>query len=153
MKRSLVFALLTTMLAGGACLAQTDKASKDSKAAMRQEMVPAPLRSTSASAVRRILTVEFPGVRYPQIEADSGSRSISTPPTRRKCRSHLSLLGRIRSSPFPFDMVKGDDGVWTYTSGPQGPGYHNYWMLVDGTTVLDTGTSIIHRLQPHVQWL
>jgi enterochelin esterase family protein len=41
---------------------------------------------------------------------------------------------------FRFDMVKGPDGVWTYTSAPQPPGYHNYWMIVDGAIVLDPGT-------------
>ena len=35
-------------------------------------------------------------------------------------------------------MVKGDDGVWTYTtSEPMAPGYHNYWMIVDGAIALD----------------
>jgi enterochelin esterase family protein len=39
-------------------------------------------------------------------------------------------------------MVKGDDGVWTYTTKePQSAGYHNYWMLVDGAVVLDPGTN------------
>jgi enterochelin esterase family protein len=37
-------------------------------------------------------------------------------------------------------MVRGPDGVWTYTSAPQPPGYHNYWMIVDGAIVLDPGT-------------
>ena len=41
---------------------------------------------------------------------------------------------------FRFEMVKGADGVWTYTSAPQAPGYHNYWMIVDGAIVLDPGT-------------
>ena len=43
--------------------------------------------------------------------------------------------------PLPVDMVKGGDGVWTYTSAPQSPGYHNYWMFVDGAPVLDTATN------------
>jgi hypothetical protein len=38
-------------------------------------------------------------------------------------------------------MVKGDDGVWSYTSAPQSPGYHNYWMLVDGAVVVDPATN------------
>jgi enterochelin esterase-like enzyme len=38
-------------------------------------------------------------------------------------------------------MVKGDDGVWSYTSAPQAPGFHNYWMVVDGAVVLDPGTN------------
>jgi enterochelin esterase family protein len=40
----------------------------------------------------------------------------------------------------PYDMVKGDNGIWTYTSAPQAPGYHNYWMIVDGAVVLDPAT-------------
>jgi enterochelin esterase family protein len=37
-----------------------------------------------------------------------------------------------------FDMVKGDGGVWTFTTPyPQAPGYHNYWYVVDGSLVLD----------------
>ena len=41
----------------------------------------------------------------------------------------------------PFDMVKGENGVWTYTTAePQDLGYHNYWMIVDGAIVLDPGT-------------
>jgi enterochelin esterase family protein len=39
-------------------------------------------------------------------------------------------------------MTKGDDGVWTYTSEPQAPGYHNYWMVVDGAAALDPATNI-----------
>ena len=37
-------------------------------------------------------------------------------------------------------MVKGDDGVWTYTSEPQDAGYRNYWLIVDGAVVLDPAT-------------
>ena len=138
MRRSLLFALLTTMLAGGACLAQTDKASKDSKAAMRQEMVPAPLRSTSASAVpAHPSPYNFPGVQYPRIEADSGVTFHFNAPNAQKVQVALVTSGSNSLQPLPFDMVKGDDGVWTYTSAPQSPGYHNYWMLVDGAAVLD----------------
>ena len=40
-----------------------------------------------------------------------------------------------------FDMIKGDDGVWMYTSEPQDKGYHNYWMLIDSALVIDPATS------------
>ena len=53
----------------------------------------------------------------------------------------LVTSGSNSLNPLPYDMVKGDDGVWTYTSAPQSPGYHNYWMLVDGAAVLDPGTN------------
>jgi enterochelin esterase-like enzyme len=142
MKRSLVFALLTTMIAGGTCLAQTDKASKDSKAAMRQEMVPAPLRSASAPAVpAHPSPYNFPGVQYPRIEADSRVTFHFNAPNAQKVQVALVTSGQGSLQPLPFDMVKGDDGVWTYTSAPQSPGYHNYWMLVDGAAVLDPATN------------
>ena len=38
-------------------------------------------------------------------------------------------------------MIRGSDGVWTYTSEPQDKGYHNYWMIVDGAIVLDPATN------------
>jgi S-formylglutathione hydrolase FrmB len=142
MKRSLVFALLTSMLAGGTCLAQTDKASRDSKAAMRQEVVPAPLRSASAPAVpAHPSPYNFPGVQYPRIEADSRVTFHFNAPNAQKVQVSLVTSGSNSLQPLPFDMVKGDDGVWTYTSAPQSPGYHNYWMLIDSAVVLDPATN------------
>ena len=38
-------------------------------------------------------------------------------------------------------MIKGEDGIWTYTSEPQDKGYHNYWMIVDSAVVLDPTTN------------
>jgi enterochelin esterase-like enzyme len=143
MNRSLVFALLTTMLAGGTCLAQTDKASRDSKAAMRREMVPAPLRSASAPAVpAHPSPYNLSGVQYPRIEEDSRVTFQFKTPTAQKVQVALVTSGSNSLNPLPYDMVKGDDGVWTYTTKePQSPGYHNYWMLVDGAVVLDPGTN------------
>ena len=142
MKRPLVFALLTTMLAGGICFAQTDKASRDSKAAKRLEMVPAPLRSTSAQAVpAHPSPYNLPGVQYPQIEADSRVTFHFRAPNAQKVQVALVTSGSNSLQPLPYDMVKGDDGVWTYTSAPQSPGYHNYWMLVDDAVVLDPATN------------
>jgi enterochelin esterase-like enzyme len=40
----------------------------------------------------------------------------------------------------PFDMVKGDDGTWTLTTPPVVPGFHYYWLLVDGVPVNDPGS-------------
>ena len=54
------------------------------------------------------------------------------------------MQGHIANA--PFDMVKGEDGIWTLTTAePQDLGYHNYWMIVDGAIVLDPGTdALIH---------
>jgi enterochelin esterase-like enzyme len=37
----------------------------------------------------------------------------------------------------PFNMERGEGGVWTVTTPPAVPGFHYYWLLVDGTPVND----------------
>jgi enterochelin esterase-like enzyme len=72
----------------------------------------------------------FAGVQYPRIEADGRVTFHFTVTNAQKVQVSIVSV--------PFDMVKGDDGVWTYTtSEPQAPGYHNYWMIVDGAIGLD----------------
>jgi enterochelin esterase-like enzyme len=130
MKRALFFTLFTAILAGGLCLAQAGKASKP---AGKQELVPPLLSPAGAPTVPAHPSPNnFPGVQYPRIEADSRVTFQFKAPDARKVQ--VSIVN------VPFDMVKGDDGVWTYTSAPQAPGYHNYWMIVDGAIVLDPAT-------------
>ena len=72
----------------------------------------------------------FAGVQYPRIETDGRVTFHFNATNVQKVQ--VSIVN------VPFDMAKGDDGVWTYTtSEPQAPGYHNYWMIVDGAIVLD----------------
>jgi enterochelin esterase-like enzyme len=133
MKRVLIFALLTALLTGGTCFAQAKKASKDSKAAARQELVPPPVASANAPAIPAHPSPHnFPGVQFPRIEADNRVTFHFSAPDAQKVQ--VSIVGAT------FDMVKGADGVWTYTSAPEPVGFHNYWMIVDGTPVLDPGT-------------
>jgi enterochelin esterase-like enzyme len=138
MKRTLFFILVTAVVAGGICLAQT--ASDNSR---RREMVPAPARSASAPAVpAHPSPYNLAGVQYPRIEEDSRVTFQFKAPTAQKVQVALVTSGQGSLQPLPYDMVKGDDGVWTYTTKePQSPGYHNYWMLVDGAVVLDPGTN------------
>jgi enterochelin esterase-like enzyme len=137
MKQALFFVSLTAILAGGICPAQTDGA------AVRLEMVPAPLASDSAPPVpAHPSPYNLSGVRYPRIEEDSRVTFQFRAPDAQKVQVALVTSGQNSLQPLPYDMVKGDDGVWTYTTKePQSPGYHNYWMLVDGAVVLDPGTN------------
>jgi NAD(P)-dependent dehydrogenase (short-subunit alcohol dehydrogenase family) len=75
----------------------------------------------------------FPGVQYPRIEADNRVSFRMNAPSAQKVQVSIANVA--------YDMVKGDGGAWTYTSAPQDPGYHNYWMVVDGAVVLDPGTA------------
>jgi len=92
-----------------------------------------PARSqTGAAPTPRPSPYNFPGVQYPRIETNSSVTFRLAAPGAQKVQVSIANI--------PYDMVKGDNGAWTYTSDPQGPGYHNYWMIVDGAVMLDPGT-------------
>src|SRR5687767_9362174 len=40
----------------------------------------------------------------------------------------------------PLDMIRDEKGVWTLTTRPAVPGFHYYWLLVDGFPVNDSGS-------------
>ena len=133
MKRALFFTVFAAILAAGSCFAQPKKASNDSKAAARREIVSAPVASANAPAGPAHPSMyNFPGIEYPRIEADARVTFRLVAPDAKKVQ--VSLVN------VPFDMVKGADGAWTYTSAPQVVGYHNYWFIVDGAPMLDPGT-------------
>jgi enterochelin esterase-like enzyme len=39
-----------------------------------------------------------------------------------------------------YDMVKGENGLWSVTTPPVVPGLHSYWLVIDGVRVNDTAT-------------
>jgi enterochelin esterase-like enzyme len=132
MKRIVLCTFLTAALVAGPCFAKAKNSSTD--AAARQELVPAPLRSTSAASIpAHPSPYNFPGVAYPRIEEDSRVTFQFKALNAQKVQVSIANV--------PYDMVKGENGVWTYTSEPQAPGYHNYWMIVDGAIVLDPATN------------
>jgi hypothetical protein len=122
MIRSLAFALLTSVLAVGTFCAQTDSASKNTKPAARQEIVPAPLRSASAPAIpAHPSPYNLSGVQYPRIEKDSRVTFHFNAPTAQKVQVVLVTSGSNSLNPLPYDMIKGDDGVWTHTTKERCP--------------------------------
>lgn len=42
----------------------------------------------------------------------------------------------------PWEMQRGDDGIWTLTSPPVVPGFHYYALIVDGVQVNDPGSDV-----------
>ena len=40
----------------------------------------------------------------------------------------------------PYEMERADDGIWTVTIPPAVPGFHYYWLVVDGVQVNDPGS-------------
>lgn len=72
------------------------------------------------------------GNQYPRIEADNRVTFKFYAPDAQKVQVAINNV--------PFDLTKGSDGVWSYTSEPQDLGYHNFWMVVDGAIVVDPAT-------------
>ena len=117
MKQATFFILLIVMSAGGVCLAQSG-----------QNLI-VPLAADTAHPSPYNLY----GAKFPRIEADGRVTFRFNAPYAKKVQVSIANVA--------FDMIKGDDGVWTYTSEPQDKGYHNYWMLVDSALVLDPATN------------
>jgi len=141
MKRAFLFCLGMAILACGVGLGQSKKAAAG-KPAPRLQLSPPPVAPANAPAgVAHPSPYNFPGAQYPRIEADNRVTFHFTAPNAQKVQVGLVTSGSNSLQPLPVDMVKDADGVWSYTtSAPQSPGYHNYWMFVDGAAVLDPGT-------------
>jgi enterochelin esterase-like enzyme len=137
MKRPVTPIVAVAILTACAHVATAQGPAKPASAgsARRYEVVQAPLRAPNAPAVAAHPSpYNFPGIQYPRIEADGRVSFQFKAPDAQKVQVSLASV--------PFDMVKGADGVWTYTTkAPEAPGYHNYWMVVDGAVVLDPGTN------------
>ena len=117
MRQISLFILLTIMLVGKNGLAQSGQA----------------LVNSTNAGVAHPSPYNLYGAQYPQIGPDSRVTFRFRAPDAQKVQ--VSIVN------VPHDMVKGDDGVWTYTSEPQDKGYHNYWMIVDGAIVVDPATN------------
>ena len=112
MKRASIIALFAVIVVVGTFA----QAKKDSKPAARQELVDPPVAPASAPVLSAHPSpYNFAGVQYPRIEADNRVTFHFTAPNAQKVQ--VSIVN------VPFDMVKDPDGVWTYTSAPQRPGY------------------------------
>ncbi len=116
MKKTLSLILLIILSVSSIGLAQTGQ----------------PLVSSKLTGTQHINPYNVYGVPFPRIEADNRVTFRFTAPYAEKVQVSINNVAK--------DMVKGSDGVWTYTSEPQDLGYHNYWMVVDGAVVLDPAT-------------
>ena len=114
--RTLLLIMLIVMSASGACLGQSGQASNVFSADTAH---PSPYN--------------LYGNQYPLVGPDSRVTFRFYAPNAQKVQ--VSIVSA------PFDMIKGDNGVWTYTSEPQDKGYHNYWMIIDGAVVVDPGNN------------
>ncbi len=84
-------------------------------------------------------TSNVPGAQYPRVYADLRVSFRLRAPNAQKVQVQPGG-GDNGLGQGPFDMAKGDDGVWTATIPPAVPGFHYYWFLIDGVPSNDPGS-------------
>jgi len=84
-------------------------------------------------------TSNLPGAEYPRVHSDLRVTFRISAPGAQKIQvvpgGSDNGLGQG-----PFDMQRDDNGVWTVTIGPAVPGFHYYWLHVDGFACNDPST-------------
>jgi len=78
-------------------------------------------------------TTNVSGARYPLIHSDLRITFRVKAPDARK----VQVQGGDGLGKGPFSMVRGEDGLWAVTTPPAVPGFHYYWLLIDGVAVND----------------
>lgn len=74
-----------------------------------------------------------PDADYPRIDAEGRVQfKIKAPDAK-------TIEVKVGAEP-GVPLVKGDDGIWTVTTGPIVPGFHYYYLTIDGVTVNDPAT-------------
>ncbi|MDD4115975.1 MAG: esterase, partial [Massilibacteroides sp.] len=87
--------------------------------------------------VRPANTEDIPGKRsalnvrraeYPRILSDNRAMFKVKAPDAKKMQIDLGQK---------YDMVRNADGEWTCTTEPLSPGFHYYFLIIDGVSVAD----------------
>lgn len=117
MKHKTLLLLSAMLIAGGLCLAQTDKPE------IKDDFVPS--------------TLNQPGQEYPQVNSQGYARFRIMAPEAQSVVVSLGLGGTRGGTP----LTKNEDGSWTgTTAGPMEEGFHYYRVTVDGGVFNDPGT-------------
>lgn len=79
----------------------------------------------------------IPGAAYPRIHPDRSITFRAIAPDARKVQIKPGGDGLGTT---PFDMARDASGAWTVTTPPAAPGFHYYFLLIDGFQVSDPST-------------
>jgi len=81
------------------------------------------------------------GAEYPRVHSDYRVTFQLKAPEARNVQLQPSA-GAVENGlgKGPYDMVRGEDGVWSVTTPPAVPGFHYYHFVVDGLDANDPGS-------------
>jgi enterochelin esterase-like enzyme len=85
-------------------------------------------QSSQAAEEAKPSTSNIPGQQYPQIDSELRATFRINAPNAQKVQISLGKT---------YDMVKGEDGVWKVATEPLAPGFHYYWLVIDGVSIAD----------------
>jgi enterochelin esterase-like enzyme len=80
------------------------------------------------------------GAEYPKVHADLSVTFRLKAPEARKVQVDLGKL---------WDMERASDGVWSVTIPPQVPGFHYYYLNIDGVRVSDPASESFYGVSRH----
>ncbi len=82
------------------------------------------------------------GAEYPKVHSDLRITFRLVAPSAQKVQFVPPEAGNTPSGlgKAPIDLVKDKEGVWTVTVPPVVPGFHYYWLLVNGVAVNNPGS-------------
>jgi enterochelin esterase-like enzyme len=81
-----------------------------------------------------------PRAEYPRIHDDGRVSFLLKAPNAKKVQVLPGVGVGNGLGKGPYDMERGADGTWRFTTPPAVPGFHYYWFVVDGVTVNDPGS-------------
>ncbi len=97
------------------------------------------LATSQAQDGSRPAESNLPGSAYPRVHSDNRVTFRVSAPAAQKVQvvpgGKDNGLGAE-----PYDMVRDEKGAWTVTIPPVVPGFHYYWLLVDGFPANDPST-------------
>lgn len=85
-------------------------------------------------------TTNVMGAEYPRVHADLSVTFRIKAPDAKKVQVDLGQL---------WDMQRGNDGVWSVTIPPQVPGFHYYYLNIDGVRVSDPASESFYGVSRH----
>jgi enterochelin esterase-like enzyme len=80
-------------------------------------------------------TSNVTGAEYPKIHSDLRVSFRLKAPSAQKVQLQLDKR---------YDMERDTNGVWTVITSPQVPGFHYYWLVIDGVTVCDPASETFY---------
>ncbi len=88
-------------------------------------------------------TSNIMGAQFPRVHADSRVTFRVTAPTAQKVQVQPGGADNGLGAG-PYEMTRDEKGVWTVTTPPVVPGFHYYWLLVDGFAANDPSSETFY---------